>query len=149
MPETWVGPTAVPILGTNLVVLHRHDSARTALVDLSRLLAQQGFDVHVLNRNTVQAARTLPDSLHLKGGAAITITARTAQDFPATLVLHTEGTPNLHRLRRLSHGHKVRYPHVVGTNGGQPRQLPQNGFNTLVAIVTAYPSIRVQYLTTP
>ena len=149
MLDAWAGPTAAPVSGTNLVVLHRPDSARTALMDLARVLAQQGFDVDVLTRDAVQAGRTLPDSLHLKGGAVVRITARTAHDFPATLVLHAEGIPNLRRLRRLSHGHKVRYPHVVGTNGGQPKQLPQIGFNTLVAILTAYPSVRVQYLTTP
>jgi hypothetical protein len=125
-------------------------------VALAQLLQQQGFEVSLRDGRHLMAGRNLPDSLHLTGGAAISVTAVTARDFPCTLVLHTTGVPNLRRLHRLSHptaalphGHKVYYPGEVGTNGSHPSRLPQIGFNYLVTIATAYPCVRVQYLTAP
>jgi hypothetical protein len=155
-PEDWSAPTPVPRTGSNRVLLYRPDSARTALLALAAHVTHQGLVVEELTARHVQTQRfRLPDSLRFTGGAGMELLATTLQAFPAVLLVRGTGTPNLRRLQRLSgvsrtrpegHGHKLRYPQVVGQQGGVSDPLAQAVFDRMVIVLRSYPADRLMYI---
>lgn len=148
-------PTPTPPDSADRVVLYTSDSTRTAFAVLTRILQQQGFEVTLYDSLHLLAYRVLPDSLHLKGGAALRINAIAATGFPSVLVISSNGIPDLQRLHRLAGptrarpaGRKVPYPGEPGMDVDKPGTLPQVSFNAMVAAATAYPKARVMYSAT-
>ncbi|WP_305012591.1 hypothetical protein [Hymenobacter mellowenesis] len=117
-------------------------------------MQKRGFSVEFPASNNLSAGRTLPDSLRLKGGAGVRVTAVTDAKFPGVLVLSSTGIPNLRKLHRLAgptaarpYGRKVHYPGEEGTNTAQRGQLPQIAFDLLAAIANAYLGASITYAT--
>ena len=155
LPAQWTAPTPVPPTNADRVVLYTFDSTRTAFGILTRILQAQGFEVEPFDSLHLLAYRVLPDSLRLKGGAALRITVIAATAFPSVLVISSEGVPDLRRLHRLAGpsrarpaGRKVPYPGEPGMDRDAPGTLPQIGFDAMVTIATAYPKARVLYAAT-
>jgi hypothetical protein len=154
LPSEWTVPTPTPPDSADRAVLYTPDSTRIAFTVLTRILRQQGFEVNPYDSLHLLANRILPDSLHLKGGAALHITVVAATSFPCVLVISSNGTPDLQRLHRLSGpsrahpaGRKVYYPGEPGMDTGRPGTLSQISFDAMAAVATAYPKARVMYST--
>lgn len=155
LPSQWTLPTPTPPDSADRVVLHTPDSVRVAFTVLTRILRQQGFDVQASDSLHLLAYRVLPDSLHLKGGAALNISVIAATVFPSILVISSNGIPDLQRLHRLAGpsrsrpaGRKVHYPGEPGMDVNKQGTLSQVGFDAIVAVAMAYPKARVMYSAT-
>ena len=156
LPDAWPNPTLTPQLGSDRVLLYRPDSARTAQLALATHLTHHGFLMQEVTARHLQTqGRRRPDSLHFHGGADVDLLTTTLQVFPAILLVRSTGTPNLRRLKRLSgvsrahpngHGHKIRYPSVVGQGGDGPNPLTQVLFDRMAALLRSYPADRLMYL---
>jgi hypothetical protein len=155
MPAEWTVPTPTPPDSADRVVLYTPDSIRIAFTVLTRILQQQGFKVNPYDSLHLLAYRVLPDSLHLKGGAALQITVVAATSFPCVVVISSNGTPDLQRLHRLSGpsraqpaGRKVFYPGEPGMDTGRSGTLSQISFDAMVVAANDYPRARLMYAST-